>query len=113
MTYWVLQHPMMTFWWGVFAILVVDNIVASICNTVTNVHLIKENQHKSMSQINMQYKGYCANVEYDDVDKIWCGTIIDIEDGAPFYAATLDAAWAGFHNSVDNYLDALKQYNKT
>jgi len=54
----------------------------------------------------MNYKGYCARVEYDADDRIFVGRLIGLHDIVSFHGTNVDELEAAFHESVDSYLDA-------
>jgi predicted HicB family RNase H-like nuclease len=60
----------------------------------------------------MNYKGYTASMEYDAVDKIIVGRIMDISDRIAFHGESVSAFEAMFHESVDGYLDACRRFGK-
>ena len=59
----------------------------------------------------MEYKGYIAEVEYDEVAAVWHGRVVN---AGPYPIATFEAADAAqltleFHKSVDEYLAACQE----
>jgi len=54
----------------------------------------------------MNYKGYCARVEYDAEDRIFVGRLTGLHDIVSFHGASVDELERAFHESVDSYLDA-------
>lgn len=52
----------------------------------------------------MKYKGYVAQIEYDDEDRIFVGHLAGIRDIVGFHGETVDELEAAFHESVDNYI---------
>ncbi|MEQ8399138.1 type II toxin-antitoxin system HicB family antitoxin [Thalassobaculum sp.] len=60
----------------------------------------------------MTYKGYSARIEYDDEDGILTGRIAGIRDGVGFYADTVDALRAAFHEAVEDYIETCERVGK-
>jgi predicted HicB family RNase H-like nuclease len=52
----------------------------------------------------MKYKGYIAQIEYDEEDRIFVGHLAGIKDIVGFHGTTVDELESAFHESVDNYL---------
>jgi predicted HicB family RNase H-like nuclease len=57
----------------------------------------------------MTYKGYLAEIEYDDEDAILVGHISGIKDIVGFHAESVSELKIAFEESVDNYLAACNQ----
>ncbi len=57
----------------------------------------------------MEYKGYIANVEFDDGARIFHGDVINLRDVITFEADTVDDLLQAFHDSVDDYLDFCEE----
>lgn len=52
----------------------------------------------------MKYKDYKGHVEYDDVAKIFHGSVLDILDVVTFQGTTEGEIKQAFQDSVDDYL---------
>ncbi len=57
----------------------------------------------------MEYKGYHAKIEYDDVDNIFVGTVIGLNDMLGFHGASIDELRISFQNCIENYLQWCKE----
>lgn len=57
----------------------------------------------------MSYQDYKAKVEYDPVDKIFVGHIIDIWDIVSFHGHTVDELESAFREAVDHYLEVCEK----
>ena len=53
----------------------------------------------------MEYRGYTARVEYDDVAEVFHGELLHIRDVVTFQATSVAALKREFKASVDDYLD--------
>lgn len=53
----------------------------------------------------MEYKGYSAKVEFDEVANIFHGEVINLRDVVTFEGETVDQLRKAFHDSVDDYLE--------
>ena len=53
----------------------------------------------------MEYKGYFADVEYDDSVKEFVGYTVNMRDVLSFGGTTVAALERAFHETVDTYLD--------
>ncbi|MDE2778991.1 MAG: hypothetical protein OXI91_04850 [Chloroflexota bacterium] len=55
----------------------------------------------------MEYKGYIAETEYDDIAKVYCGSVINTAPCpiATFHANHSEDLLREFQISVDEYLD--------
>ena len=62
------------------------------------------------NQIN--YRGYKANVEYDNEDEIYVGHVLGIKDVLSFHGKSLDELEISMHNCIDNYLNTCKSVGK-
>jgi predicted HicB family RNase H-like nuclease len=60
----------------------------------------------------MNYKGYEAVVEYDDVDKLFVGRVINTRDVIAFDGLSVDELEASFFAAVDEYLDDCERLGK-
>ena len=56
----------------------------------------------------MKHKGYSAQVEFDQDDKILIGRVIGIRDGINFHGNNAEEVEAAFIESVDDYLAACE-----
>ena len=61
----------------------------------------------------LTYRGYHANVQYDDEDSILVGKVIGLADSLNFHAKTADEVEPMFHQCVDGYLDFCAEMGKT
>lgn len=57
----------------------------------------------------MQYKGYLAHVEYDDVSNIFHGEVINIRDVITFQGKSVNELKKAFEDSVKEYLAFCKE----
>jgi len=57
----------------------------------------------------MNYKGYCAKVEFDPEDRIFVGRIIGTRDVIGFHGESVTELETAFHEAVDNYLAACEK----
>ena len=53
----------------------------------------------------MEYKGYQAQVQFDDQANIFYGEVANTRDVITFQGQTVDELRQAFHESVDDYLD--------
>ena len=53
----------------------------------------------------MKYKGYIGKVEYDDVNRIFSGSVVNIKSVITFQGSSVDEIESEFRASVDDYLD--------
>ncbi len=60
----------------------------------------------------MEYKGYIAEIEYDDEDQIYHGRVPGITDVITFEGKTQKELEQAFIDSVEDYLDFCKSENK-
>ena len=60
----------------------------------------------------LEYKGYHAQVEYDDDDKIFVGDVIGIHDFLAFHGRTMEELEVNFQNGIDDYLDLCVEIGK-
>ena len=60
----------------------------------------------------MEYKGYHADVNYSDEDRMFVGEIFGITDYLGFHGSSVQELEEMFHQSVDNYLDMCKEFGK-
>ena len=52
----------------------------------------------------MDYKGYIGQVEYDDENRIFSGSVINTRDVITFQGESVQELENAFHESVDDYL---------
>lgn len=57
----------------------------------------------------MRYKSYEAKVEYDEVDEVFKGRILHINDNVVFETAEANCIQALFETAVDSYLDRCEK----
>lgn len=60
----------------------------------------------------MQYKGYFANVEFDDEAYIFHGEVINLRDVITFESDCVDGLRQEFEDSVDDYLEFCVSRNE-
>jgi predicted HicB family RNase H-like nuclease len=60
----------------------------------------------------MNYKGYEAIVEYDDVDKLFVGRVINTRDVIAFDGLSVGELEASFFAAVDEYLKDCDRLDK-
>ena len=60
----------------------------------------------------MNYKGYTANVEFDEEAEIFFGTVINTRDTITFQSANAHELKQEFELSVDDYLEFCKAQGK-
>jgi len=53
----------------------------------------------------MQYKGYFANVDFDDEAELFHGEVINLRDVITFEGESVRSLRKAFRESVDDYLD--------
>ena len=61
----------------------------------------------------MEYKGYRARIEYDDVEKTFNGEVWGINDSLSFEGNSVSKLTKAFHDCIENYIDFCKQCGKT
>lgn len=61
----------------------------------------------------MTYKGYLAEIEYDDEDAILVGHLSGIKDIVGFHAESVSELKIAFEQSVENYLMACDQLGQS
>ena len=57
----------------------------------------------------MTYKGYTAQIEYDDEDGIFHGEVIDLRDVITFEGRSVSELRNAFRDSVDDYLEFCEE----
>ena len=60
----------------------------------------------------MEYKGYHADVQYSDEDKLFVGEVIGINDKLAFHGSSVSELEMLFHQSIDNYLEICEEFGK-
>jgi len=60
----------------------------------------------------MKYKGYEAVIEYDEVDRLFFGRVINTRDIISFDGETVDELQESFEAVIDEYLEDCKQEGK-
>ena len=60
----------------------------------------------------MEYHGYHAQIEYDDENQIFVGSVIGINDSLNFHGYSVQELKAAFEQSVDNYLEVCRSLGK-
>ena len=53
----------------------------------------------------LNYKGYIGKVEYDDENRVFTGSVINVRTVITFYGSTVDEIEDEFKASVDDYLE--------
>lgn len=51
------------------------------------------------------YKGYQADIEYDPDDKIFVGKVLGVRDSLNFHGETLDELKYTLQRCIDNYIE--------
>ncbi len=60
----------------------------------------------------MTYKGYTANIAYDEADNIFVGRLADIRDIVGFHGKNIDELQFAFHESVDEYVEGCNKLDR-
>ncbi|GAB4537795.1 MAG: type II toxin-antitoxin system HicB family antitoxin [Pleurocapsa sp.] len=60
----------------------------------------------------MKYKGYEAVIEYDEVDRLFFGRVINTRDVISFDGTTVDELQQSFEAVIDEYLEDCQQEGK-
>ena len=60
----------------------------------------------------MEYKGYHAKFSYDNEDRFFVGKVFGINDSINFHGSSVEELERMFHQSIDNYLEMCKHFNK-
>ena len=60
----------------------------------------------------MEYRGYHAQIEFDNDDLIFVGKVYGIADALYFHGASVSELEDMFHQSVDNYLEMCERVGK-
>jgi predicted HicB family RNase H-like nuclease len=61
----------------------------------------------------MEYKGYHAQIEYDNDDQLFVGKVFGIVDALYFHGTAVAELEDMFHQSIDNYLQMCAESGKT
>lgn len=61
----------------------------------------------------MKYKGYIAQIEYDEEDRIFVGHLAGIKDIVGFHGSTVDELESAFHETVENYIAISEETGRT
>ncbi len=61
----------------------------------------------------MNYKGYCARIEYSDEDACLVGHIAGIRDVVGFHGDSVEELKTAFHEAVDDYLATCEKLQRT
>ena len=61
---------------------------------------------------NMKYKGYEAVIEYDEVDRLFFGRVINTRDIISFDGMTVDELQQSFEAVIDEYLEDCQREGK-
>ena len=59
----------------------------------------------------LNYKGYIGKVEYDDENRVFTGSVINVRTVITFYGSTVDEIEDEFKASVDDYLEWCREDN--
>lgn len=57
----------------------------------------------------MNYKGYTADIRYDERDRIFCGHLLGTYDDVYFEGSSVEELETAFHEAVDDYLTYCKE----
>ena len=60
----------------------------------------------------MKYKGYEAVIEYDEVDRLFFGRVINTQDVISFDGTTVEELQQSFKAVIDEYLEDCKREGK-
>ena len=60
----------------------------------------------------MKYKGYEAVIEYDEIDRLFFGRVINTKDIISFDGTTVDELQQSFEAVIDEYLEDCKKEGK-
>ena len=60
----------------------------------------------------LTYKSYCARIEFDADDGVFCGRIAGIRDVVGFHADTVSDLVAAFHEAVEDYVESCAKTGK-
>ena len=57
----------------------------------------------------MTYRGYTVSLEFDPVDNILVGRVLDIDDIISFHGESVTEFTHAFHEAVDDYVSACEK----
>ena len=60
----------------------------------------------------MEYDGYHAKIEYDQVDQIFVGNVIGINDSIGFHGKSVQELQEKFKTAIEDYVEFCKQAGK-
>ena len=60
----------------------------------------------------MEYKGYHASIEYSDEDHLFIGEVFGVNDMLALHGSSVQELEKMFHQSIDNYLEACREFGK-
>lgn len=60
----------------------------------------------------LEYKGYHAEIVYDEEDKYYCGRLYGIKDLVMFGGENMEEVEADFHSAVEDYLEFCRADGK-
>lgn len=60
----------------------------------------------------LEYKGYHATIEYDEVDEIFVGEVFGITDSLNFHGNSIDELRRTFAQCIDNYVELCEKIRK-
>ncbi len=66
-----------------------------------------------MSENMMEYRGYHAELKFDDETGRWIGRIAGIKDFVDFETEDVASIEKEFHNAVDDYLEFCDEVRKS
>lgn len=61
----------------------------------------------------LEYKGYHANICFDEDDLLFVGDVYGIQDSLNFCGYNVDELVENFHHVIDDYLDFCKEVGKS
>ncbi len=60
----------------------------------------------------MECQGYHAKIEFDQVDQIFVGRVLGINDSINFHGTSVEELKVEFRNAILNYIDYCKKMGK-
>ncbi len=57
----------------------------------------------------LSYKGFVARIDFDSVDNIFVGRVLDIRDIIGFHGETVSKLTSDFHNAIEHYLQVCNE----
>lgn len=57
----------------------------------------------------MNYKGYVGHIEYDEINRIFTGSVVNSQTVITFHGKSVDELEKEFHLSVDDYLEWCRE----